>query len=310
MSFLKDSDILQKRTRGRKKSRYLESLQQLKDRKTSFDIPDEDLDGPIDKFFGHSQNTKNASDSELNSAEDSDFVVEDDVIDGVRISISSKDRGKEERMDMPAEFSKNRVLSWSKQFGIYIEYLVAICLDIEVESSDEYKLAKNAVVRRVESYKDSILTSDVWLSKFKHCVDLYPNWQMGEKKSDYSENLCQACKANKPAVITINLFSDEDNIGVKFDLGRECYRKAQLYHGFTHFETKIYREVEGHVNRLIKKHSGLKEQVCDAICDELNGSGVIKRLFRETKQDFVKTIRIYNLKGERYILEDTSSSDD
>lgn len=88
------------------------------------------------------------------------------------------------------EFTSAKTKSFSMQLSIYIDYLIEkslnpddsiICKFLKSENclhdlliknlvtqqQNQHNIAKNAVIRRVQSYKDSIVTSDVWLSTFK-----------------------------------------------------------------------------------------------------------------------------------------------
>ncbi|KAG1452439.1 hypothetical protein G6F46_009296 [Rhizopus delemar] len=133
------------------------------DRKSRLDLYNTKEKGPIEKYAQLSDDD-NDDDSREEYEENYDFVVDDDTIDGVKmINVNNNN----ETLDIPAEFSRNRALSWSSQFRIYIEYLVALSLTNKTDSTTKFELAKKAVHRRVQSYKDSMVTSDVWLASFK-----------------------------------------------------------------------------------------------------------------------------------------------
>lgn len=228
----------------------------------------------------------------------------------MKMTNRNTDKQGEGVVDIPAEFSRNRALSWSKQFRIYIEYLVAQSLSTNFEPTNRFTLAKNAVVRRIQSYKDSMVTSDVWLADFKESMDLYPNWMPQGRINSLSEIFCKACRSNKPATLTLKLCSDKDDAGVTFSLGRDCYRKGELYHKFTHFETHICDKVKSEVEIVINKMPKNKLITHEDIYDQLVDSNFVHTLSRSIKAAFLATTSVYNLKGERYIIEDTSSSDD
>ncbi|CAO3689938.1 unnamed protein product [Rhizopus stolonifer] len=311
LSFLDKSDILKERTRGKRESNYTKDLEKLKDRKSKLNSYNTNERGPIERYLGSSGEDDSDEDSlQEDFNEESDFVVDDDTIDGVKMTNRNMDKQGEEVVDIPAEFSRNRALSWSKQFKIYIEYLVAQSLATNFEPTNRFILAKNAVVRRVQSYKDSMVTSDVWLAGFKESMDLYPNWVPQGRINTLSEVFCKACRSNKPATLTLKLCSDEDDPGVTFSLGRECYRKGELYHRFTHFETHIYDKVKSEVEIVINKMPKNKLITHEDIYDQLVESNFVHTLSRSIKTAFLTTTSVYNLKGERYIIEDTSSSDD
>ncbi|CEI95375.1 hypothetical protein RMCBS344292_09564 [Rhizopus microsporus] len=221
LMFLDKSDILEQRTRGRQVSRYNKALEKLKDRKSRLQKYDTSEKGPIEKYIRLSDDEEeNEEDEEEDEEEDDekDFVVDDDIIDGVKVSKNKQ------AVDMPDE--------------------------------------------------------------------------------DVS---CQACRANKPASYIVSLYSD-DAEPVRFYLGSECYRKGQLYHKFTHFESHIYHQVKEQVEKIQSENKEMIDY--DDVYEVLAESGYVNDLFRKVKDLFIKTIRIYNLKGERFKIEDTSSSSD
>ncbi|ORE21801.1 hypothetical protein BCV71DRAFT_288623 [Rhizopus microsporus] len=303
LMFLDKSDILEQRTRGRQVSRYNKALEKLKDRKSRLQKYDTSEKGPIEKYIRLSDDEEeNEEDEEEDEEEDDekDFVVDDDIIDGVKVSKNKQ------AVDMPAEFSRDRILSWSRQFKIYVEYLVALAITDKLETTNQFELAKKAVIRRIQSYKDSMVTSDVWLTEFKESMDTHSNWKFKGYLKDEDVS-CQACRANKPASYIVSLYSD-DAEPVRFYLGSECYRKGQLYHKFTHFESHIYHQVKEQVEKIQTENKEMIDY--DDVYEVLAESGYVNDLFRKVKDLFIKTIRIYNLKGERFKIEDTSSSSD
>ncbi|CEG80543.1 hypothetical protein RMATCC62417_14865 [Rhizopus microsporus] len=114
-------------------------------------------------------------------------------------------------------------------------------------------------------------------------MDTHSNWKFKGYLKD-EEVSCQACRANKPASYIVSLYSD-DAEPVRFYLGiKEQVQKIQ---------------------------SENKEMIdYDDVYEALVESGYVNDLFRKVKDLFIKTTRIYNLKGERFKIEDTSSSSD
>ncbi|EIE92284.1 hypothetical protein RO3G_17091 [Rhizopus delemar RA 99-880] len=228
------------------------------DRKSRLDLYNTKEKGPIEKYAQLSDDD-NDDDSREEYEENYDFVVDDDTIDGVKmINVNNNN----ETLDIPAT---------------------------------KFELAKKAVHRRVQSYKDSMVTSDVWLASFKageekkESMDVYPNWKFQG-----------------------HLFSDDSDLndGVTFYLGSECYRKGELYHTFTHFETRMYNTVKDEVESTKRRIKTNRIITHGDIYDQMVETNFVHNLFREIKSTFVKTIRVYNLKGERYKIEDTSSEDE
>ncbi|CEG72428.1 hypothetical protein RMATCC62417_07989 [Rhizopus microsporus] len=85
LMFLDKSDILEQRTRGRQVSRYNKALEKLKDRKSRLQKYDTSEKGPIEKYICLSdEEEENEEDEE--EEDEKDFVVDDDIIDGVKVS--------------------------------------------------------------------------------------------------------------------------------------------------------------------------------------------------------------------------------
>ncbi|ORE03274.1 hypothetical protein BCV72DRAFT_213573 [Rhizopus microsporus var. microsporus] len=227
------------------------------DRKSRLQKYDTSEKGPIEKYIRLSdEEEENEEDEE--EEDEKDFVVDDDIIDGVKVSKNKQ------AVDMPA---------------------------------NQFELAKKAVIRRIQSYKDSMVTSDVWLTEFKvtrttakkpESMDTHLNWKFKGYLKDEDVSY--------------------DAEPVRFYLGSECYRKGQLYHKFTHFESHIYHQVKEQVKKIQSENKEMIDY--DDVYEALVESGYVNDLFRKVKDLFIKTTRIYNLKGERFKIEDTSSSSD
>ncbi|KAI8075420.1 uncharacterized protein B0P05DRAFT_547444 [Gilbertella persicaria] len=239
LNFLDKSDILNERTRGKQVSRYSEALKKLKDRKSKLAQYEKGQKGPIDDYATKDSdmgiNSVSGFDSEEEeSEEESDFVVDDDMIDGEKTAV------QEAMMELPPEFSKGRVLSFKRQLEIYIEYLVRLVLNpvFDSSTSTRYDLAKKAVMKRIQGYKDSIVTSDVWLSSFKSTVDKYSKWvQTKDIVYDYAMK-CEACRSNKPAGVKIILSDIND------EQDSTCCKKGEMYHYFKHFASHMFAKVK------------------------------------------------------------------
>lgn len=340
LDFLDKSDILQERTRGRKVSRYTEALKKLSNRKSKLDSYQGES-GPIEKYSTTSKAIEIDADSDSSSGVDEgndnnnnsddleDFVVDDDIIDGEKNAVQDSEMAF---LEMPAEFSKARTNSFSKQLKIYLEYLVALSINplFDITTNRQYQIAKNTVLRRVQGYKDSIVTSDVWLTSFKEAVDKYPEWEFVIGENDdlwgFGFFTCEACRSNKPASAKVILSSDTSPSSITLHLGSECCRKGELYHQLYHFELHMYNEVKSKVvtemmmisdrhpqqqqqQHSRKNHQNPQQQQTSTIYHSLRKSGYIKRLRNQVRDLFNTVIHIYNLRNQRSrILNDSSSS--
>ncbi|KAI7906990.1 uncharacterized protein BX663DRAFT_548087 [Cokeromyces recurvatus] len=310
LNFLDKSDILQSRTRGRRTSRYSEALKKLKDRKSKLSEYDVVEKGPIEKYSIH-MNTD--SDTCTDEDEDNDeFIVDDDIIDGEKATVQDSELAI---MEMPPEFSKRRLLSFRRQLEIYIQYLIELILNptFDISTHAQYSIAKNTVMKRIQGYKDSMVTSDVWLPEFKKAIDTYSIWKQKDSSTlfdCYDIIKCEACRNNKPAKIQIKLSSDDLPSSVTFYLGSECSRKGEMYHYYKHFSSHMYNNVK---NLVEKVRSSLmfdygEQSQSKIVFNRLVEEGHIKKLTNEVKRSFNDVAVLYNLKGHRTRVEDTSSS--
>ncbi|OBZ82922.1 Uncharacterized protein C17H9.06c [Choanephora cucurbitarum] len=314
LEFLDKSDILKERTRGKQVSRFSEALSRLKaDRKSRLAQYDRGERGPIEEFAVDSSDEESEDDdSDKNEDDDSDngFVVDDDIIDGFRVENSKA------MMELPPEFSKTRILSFKRQLMAYIEYLVELVVNpvfdpskytYSIASTARYCLAKEAVTKRVQAYRDSMVTSDVWLSSFKEALDKYSKWEEMKEPIYDIDIKCEACRTNKPASMKIAL-SDMNGQGDQeiFYLGSECCRKGQMYHHFKHFASHMFLKVKTIVDDIRSKHRGLQEP--NAIYTQMLREGYIRKLTKDVRKSLNGIVKLYNLKGHRSRIEDSSSS--
>ncbi|KAI9486571.1 MAG: hypothetical protein EXX96DRAFT_549593 [Benjaminiella poitrasii] len=315
LNFLDKSDILQSRTRGRRVSNYNQALKKLKDRKSKLSEYDVVESGPIEKYSIHiNSNSNTCSEESSEERDDDEFVVDDDIIDGKK---TTPQDSKLAMMEMPMEFSKGRLLSFGNQLRIYIQYLIELTLDpvFDITSNTQYSIAKNAVMKRIQGYKDSMLTSDVWLPDYKEALDKYPVWEQTRASGLYEyieEVTCQACRSNKPATIEIKLSSADLSKSTVFSIGSECCRKGEMYHYFKHFSSYMFNSVKDYIkkvrNKLLSNDESLSES--KAIFNRLLAEGYVKKLTRDVKQHFNHVVSLYNLKGHRTRVEDSSSDSD
>lgn len=107
--------------------------------------------------------------------------------------------------------------------------------------------------------------------KIQESMDVYPNWKFQGHVNSHLEVSCQACRTNKPATCILKLFSDDSDLndGVTFYLGSECYRKGELYHTFTHFETRMYNTVKDEVESTKRRIKSNRIITHDDIYDQM-----------------------------------------
>ncbi|CAO3653217.1 unnamed protein product [Mucor fragilis] len=176
LDFLDKSDILTSRTRGKRPDSYAEKLKKLKDRKSKSAQYDNVEDGPIDSFVSSKRRTVVISSSSENdededeggsgesgSSDEDDFVVDDDIVDGQKV------KSPLVNASLPAEFSTAKSMSFRRQMDFYIQSLIELVLDpaFDISSDQKYALANETINKRVQAYRDSMATSDVWLPGFK-----------------------------------------------------------------------------------------------------------------------------------------------
>ncbi|CAO3653221.1 unnamed protein product [Mucor fragilis] len=257
LDFLDKSDILTSRTRGKRPDSYAEKLKKLKDRKSKSAQYDNVEDGPIDSFVSSKRRTVVISSSSENdededeggsgesgSSDEDDFVVDDDIVDGQKV------KSPLVNASLPAEFSTAKSMSFRRQMDFYIQSLIELVLDpaFDISSDQKYALANETINKRVQAYRDSMATSDVWLPGFKSDVDKYTNWLQIHNYVYDGTVSCEACRANKPASMSIKLYSDDTLDSEIYYIGSECSRKAFIYHELKHFRTHMYQKVRNLVN--------------------------------------------------------------
>ncbi|CEP12628.1 hypothetical protein [Parasitella parasitica] len=296
-------DILQERTRGKRVHKYTENLKKLKDRKSKLSQYDKVETGPIESFVNskHHQTFVSSSEDEGDSVVDEDeFVVDDDIVDGKRVTNQATSA------ELPAEFSKAKLMSFKRQMNVYIQYLIDLVLVpvFDISSNPKYVLARDVVTKRVKGYRDSIVTSDVWLPNFKEDLDRYPNWLQTTHLAYDTDLVCEACRANKAASTAIKLYSDNTSESETYYLGSECSQKASIYHEFKHFETHMHQKIKNLVYDRRYKASNSKD-----VFENLLQTNHIKTLRRSITSLMSKSVNRYNPKGQRSQFDDSSSSD-
>ncbi|KAL7316252.1 hypothetical protein PS15m_005376 [Mucor circinelloides] len=311
LDFLDTSDILQKRTRGKRVDKYAENLKRLKDRKSRSALYDTVEDGPIESFVTSkhrpvivpSSGSEDDNDEEGDSDDDDDFVVDDDIVDGKKVDKPVV------KTSLPAEFSAQKSMSFRRQMDFYIQSLIELVLDpaFDIPSNDKYAVANETIKRRVQAYRDSMTTSDVWLPEFKSDLDKYTNWARFQGYVYDGTILCGACRANKPASRKIHLFSDDILDSETYYLGSECSKKAFMYHALKHFRTHMYQKVRNLVND--KRYNA---DTAQEVFDNLLQTGQVRKLRRNITNLLSNVVVKYNPRGQRtgVVEDDSDSSDD
>ncbi|KAI8997708.1 hypothetical protein BDB01DRAFT_51702 [Pilobolus umbonatus] len=216
--------------------------------------------------------------------------------------------------------SMNRTLSFNQQFLIYVKTMIRAVVDgSHGDKTDEFKMARTVVLRRIQGYRDSIVTSDVWFPEFKTALDKYPFW----KDSDYLLSLtCEACRSNKPASFTIRLSHMDtndftpNNYDAVFNLGSECYKKGRTYHQLYHFESHILRSIQNEESKVRKKlmsDHGLLDfrsisqgEIYNEMMDSTFMDSIVNRLKRLVND----LVHHYNVKGQRVVDDIFVSSEE
>ncbi|KAI8645726.1 hypothetical protein BD408DRAFT_411430 [Parasitella parasitica] len=302
LNFLDKSDILQERTRGKRVHKYTENLKKLKDRKSKLSQYDKVGGGPIETFINSRTTVSSSEDEEDSDQTEDEFVVDDDIVDGIRVTNQAP------HAELPAQFSKAKLMSFKRQMDVYIQYLIELILNpvFDISSQPKYVLAKDVVMKRVKGYRDSIATSDVWYPNFKDDLDSYPNWLLQtEHLASTADLVCEACRANKVASTAIKLYSDDASESETYYLGSECYRKALIYHEFKHFETHMYQKVKNLVYDRRYRANSSKD-----VLENLLQTNHIRTLRKSITLLFSESVNRYNPKGQRSRLDESSSSSD
>ncbi|KAI8997707.1 hypothetical protein BDB01DRAFT_51766 [Pilobolus umbonatus] len=90
-------DIIEERTRVGKVSQYSQALKKLKDRKSKLSSY-KGMKGPMDRYQANRGTDDESDNQSMDEVEvDDDFVVDDDIIDGVRCTVGSN------RIEMPGK---------------------------------------------------------------------------------------------------------------------------------------------------------------------------------------------------------------
>ncbi|KAI7887469.1 hypothetical protein K492DRAFT_189403 [Lichtheimia hyalospora FSU 10163] len=322
LDFLGENDVYEERTRGRKKSDYALALDRLKSRKKrNF----EGELGPMDDYCeqvdesrsdgSDDDDTASSSIVQINTDEEQDdFVVEDDVIDGVKVASSRKDNSM---VALPDAFSTSRTQKFSTNFKVYVESLVYEHFGLDTQAPS-LQSSVRVVERRVGGLMESLITSDAWLPEFKEALDKYPRWIA----SGHCRGLiCEGCRQNRPAKFQALLKLDDDDSdnedadnsdddqGQSFALGSECYKRANVYHQLAHFRSHI----SDSVRKEIESHPNIQDFIEDRVSNIItcmHSDGFMSRLYAQVQQTFRDAQLNYMKKKSTAWVTDESSEEE
>ncbi|KAI9321853.1 hypothetical protein BX666DRAFT_1906251 [Dichotomocladium elegans] len=300
LDFLEENDVYEERIRSRKQSSYSKALERLRTRK----LPKfEGEEGPMDEYCVHEEDEHGyiIEDSDCDEYEDSeksiddDFVVDDDVIDGERMTVANCQFG-DEKQDaedpvLPDVFSTASTQKFKTNFHIYAECLVHSCFGLE-SRTPYFQSSVRVVDRRVQGFKDSVIASDAWRPEFKEALDTLSQWHALPRMG----SICQGCRQNRSATAAVILRCDEEDTKPServFSLGSECYKRAMVYHQLAHFRSHMDKRIRDEVERIGKKISNATEgpdltSLVNETLNAMDASGFIKSV--RTKQVFVVPI--------------------
>ncbi|GAN06428.1 hypothetical protein MAM1_0122c05911 [Mucor ambiguus] len=315
MEFLDKSDILQSRTRGKRPGKYAESLKKLKDRKLKAAQYDNVDGGPMDSFIspkrprlvilspteGDEDGDEDDDSSEGDSSDDEDdFIVDDDIVDGRKVEAPTVNAA------LPAEFSTTKSMSFKRQMDLYVQSLIELVLDpaFDISSNQKYSLANETINKRVQAYKDSMVTSDIWHPEFKIDLDKYTKWAELDNYVYDGSDVCEACRGNKPASISVRLYSDGELDFEIYNLGSECSKKAFIYHEMKHFRTHMYQKVR----KLVTDRS-YNDNTSQEVFENLLQKGHVRTLRQSITKLFSDVVLRYNPRGQRGGVVENDSDD-
>ncbi|KAF1802779.1 hypothetical protein V8B55DRAFT_1483078, partial [Mucor lusitanicus] len=315
LDFLDKSDILKSRTRGKRLDSYAENLKKLRDRKLKAAQYNEVEDGPMDSFVSPRHNTviidtssesdqndngEDDEDESTSGGDEDDFVVDDDIVDGQRVQTPIVNAA------LPAEFSTSKAMSFGRQMDFYIQSLVELVLNpaFDISSNQKYTVANDTINKRVQAYRDSMATSDVWLPEFKGDMDKYTQWTQLHNYVYDGFDVCEACRANKPARISIKLYSDDELDFETYLIGSECSKKAFIYHELKHFRAHMYQKV-----RNLVSDNRYNANTSQEVFDNLLQKGHVRKLRKSITSLFSSVVLRYNPRGQRAGVVDDDSDD-
>ncbi|KAJ1984473.1 hypothetical protein H4R34_000620 [Dimargaris verticillata] len=154
-----------------------------------------------------------ATDSDEDSL--NNFIIQDDIeSDGVDIQPamshrSPRPRSNSNRAELPLEFSGAHTWDLRINCKIVCQYFVHLIvsrsrlLDVTVESLQYFTIAYEAVDRKIQSLKDSIISSTAWVPRFRHDLETLPIYH--SKRCDIDAE-CEACHfSNRHATVKVVL---------------------------------------------------------------------------------------------------------
>ncbi|KAF8465556.1 hypothetical protein BDZ91DRAFT_230142 [Kalaharituber pfeilii] len=173
---------------------------------------------------------------------------------------------------MPIQFTSQSHASFKSHFKTVVQYILNLILNPAFPRDDEYfQFALKAVDRRVDGYRDSVLKSEAWKSDFMLALKNRPGFEYDKGVSGVRDH-CRACNTrDRHASFTVRFmgprydpetledYSDEEDgdeesqdemgnvippSGKSFPVGRYCYQRAEITHGFWHWKKGLRTALE------------------------------------------------------------------
>ncbi|KAF8328907.1 uncharacterized protein EI90DRAFT_2997683 [Cantharellus anzutake] len=270
------------RTRALKQSAFSRNLEMLKERqaKRRGTIPscrvrkeeEERSESPSSGFSdslkpfrgavppGETVQSDREPESDEPESDGDSFVVEDDG-------------DVEGKVVIPIEFSMARHQDLRLHFKNLCLYFVHLAATEQskrqrfvkkARKDREFQLALSVLDRKLSGFRDSLVVSSKWTSKFRQELDTYPLCS-NERLTD-SLPICDACHiSGRIATISTTLSGkpyDRETFevlevsnrkkheDVMFSMGRFCARRASVYHSFSHWQHELFSIIESEVNDL------------------------------------------------------------
>ena len=195
---------------------------------------------------------------------------------------------------IPIQFTSQSHASLKNHFKTVLQYMLNLLLNPSFPKDDEYfTYALHSVDRKVDSFRDSVLKSEVWKGDFMRALKSRPGFEFDPHGGDGWEDHCMACnRRDRNASYTVRFtgkrydpdtFSDyesdsdsgdsEDAVGniippsgQPFPVGRYCYERAEITHSFWHWKKGLRTALEGVLTQM-----GVFEQEVVRKLDKMKG---------------------------------------
>ncbi|KAI9284787.1 hypothetical protein BC943DRAFT_51628 [Umbelopsis sp. AD052] len=293
--------------------------------------------GPLDRFTSTAQNPGTALNAEDffsdtdddhehvesqdhdadNDDDEDEFVVADDMIDGVQVALS-----QQETHELPAEFSTKYQNNTEGYFHVYFEYLMYCIVDPAYGHADNidtrFKVAISAVNRLIETCKDKVY-SPVWKQHFTEDLIAWPSTDWKPIYQPHHD--CDACMiSGKGSTFSLTLFGsryDEHCFPIQYEepvqssailenveppninhwlgyqkdrprkdkywLGSTCFNRAKIYHALVHLKFDLCTEIREFVRSASSNYGSEPTQPSHQNIDNLVDIMVETRLTDKVK---------------------------